>query len=207
VQLTRVFRYTPQIAEFLADLDASFPAIDIPGEWNAYAGRAELADGDLPELQIHPTDLALFRAVFTKAVKAANDLEGGGRRVAVLCASSEMFDTYLRAASGQFRGKFVPITSREPGSELRHAGKRFVFSMPEYVAGLQFDTVFLIHVNASEAPLDAGIGLRRQFISTVYLGSSRAERHLFISASAARGGSSGVLNMAVDRGSLREVGC
>ena len=42
VKLDRVFRYTPQIAEFLSDLDATFPAIDIPGEWDAYAGKAQL---------------------------------------------------------------------------------------------------------------------------------------------------------------------
>jgi hypothetical protein len=34
--------------------------------------------------------------------------------------------------------------------------------MPEYVAGLQFETVFLIHVDAREALPDAGMGARRQ---------------------------------------------
>lgn len=205
VQLTQVFRYTPQIAEFLADLDAAFPAIDIPGEWNAYVGEAEHEDGDVPELKTYTSDLALFKDVFSSAMRAAHDVEGGGRRVAVLCASAEMFDSYLTAASGQFKGKLLAITSREPSSELRHAGKRFIFSMPEYVAGLQFDTVFLIHVNASEAPMDAGIGIRRQFISTVYLGASRAEKVLSVSASTSRGGASDILNMSIGRGSLLEV--
>ena len=205
VKLDRVFRYTPQIAEFLADLDATFPAIDIPGEWDAYSGKAELANGDVPQLIIFAKELDLFSAVFTEAQKIARAIDGGGRRVAVLCASEEQFDIYLKAASGQFPGQHLAIVSREPSSELRHAGKRFVFSMPEYVAGLQFDTVFLIHVDASEAPVNSSDGIRRRFISNIYLGSSRAEKSLRISACLTRGGRSDILDMALARGSLVEV--
>jgi hypothetical protein len=205
VKLDRVFRYTPQIAEFLADLDATFPAIDIPGEWDAYSGKAELANGDVPELTVFAKEVDLFSAVFTEARRIARSIDGGGRRVAVLCASEEQFDTYLQAASGQFAGQHLPIASREPSSELRHAGKRFIFSMPEYVAGLQFDTVFLIHVDASEAPVDSGDGIRRRFISSIYLGSSRAEKSLRISACLTRGGKSDILDMALARRSLVEV--
>lgn len=205
IKLNRVFRYTPQIADFLADLDATFPAIDIPGEWNAYSGEAELDNGATPDLTVFSDELSLFNTVFSEAQKRARSIQGGGRRVAVLCAGEEQFDTYLNAASGQYAGKHLPITSREPTSELRHAGKRFIFSMPEYVAGLQFDTVFLIHVDASEAPLDSSDGMRRRFISCIYLGSSRAEKALHISACQSRGGKSDILDMAIDRKSLREV--
>jgi len=205
VQLDKVFRYTPQIAEFLADLDATFPAIDIPEEWDAYVGQAQLSDGATPELTLFKDDVTLFRNVFDEAHRCARLAEGGGRRVAVLCASEEMFDIYLKAAIGQYKGKILPIISREPSSELRHAGKRFLFSMPEYVAGLQFDTVFLIHVNAKEAPVDAAMGVRRRFISTIYLGSSRAEKRLCLSASVIRGGESDILTMALERKSLRRT--
>lgn len=204
VKLDHVFRYTPEIAEFLTDLDASFPAIDVPGEWDAYSGKAVLASGKAPEHWTYPDELALFRNVFDLAHKAARTNTGGGRRVAVLCASEEMFDRYIDAAKGQYEGKIFPIENREPSSELRHAGKRFIFSMPEYVAGLQFETVFLIHVDAVEAPQDAGLGVRRRFISNVYLGSSRAEMSLRICTCRTRGGMSDILNMAVARGSLIE---
>ena len=94
---------------------------------------------------------------------------------------------------------------RESSSNIRHSGKRFIFGMPEYVAGLQFHTVFLIHIDNSEAPIDAGPGLRRRFVSSVYLGASRAENHLYIASSRARGGYSDILQLAIDRGSLRIV--
>lgn len=202
VQLTKVFRYTPQIAEFLTDLDATFPTIDVPGEWDAYSGEAELGDGPVPDLRVFPNDLALFKAVFADASRSAHEVDGGGRRVAVLSVSEEMFDRYLTAASGQFKGKFVAIEGREPSSEMRHAGKRFIFSMPEYVAGLQFDTVYLIHVDQAEAASDSEISRQLRFISNTYLGSSRAERSLRVLSSTARGGSSDILRMAQDRGSL-----
>lgn len=205
VQLQRVFRYTPQIAEFLADLDASFPAIDIPGEWDAYSGKAQLDNGQVPELTTFKDDRTLFAEVMREAARVASATPGGGRRVAVLCASEEMFDTYVTAAAGQFSGKHIAITSREPSSELRHAGKRFILSMPEYVAGLQFETVFLINVDAVEAPIDAGDGVRRRFISNIYLGSSRAEQKLHLSSCMSRGGASDVLEMALQRNSLLEV--
>lgn len=205
VKLDKVFRYTPQIAEFLADLDATFPAIDIPGEWDAYAGKAELDDGSVPELIVYKDERALFDEVFTFAERTAKVANGGGRRVAVLCVSEEKFDDYLKIAEGRYSGRHLAITSREASSELRHTGKRFIFSMPEYVAGLQFETVFLIHVDAQEAPSDAGDGIRRRFISNIYLGSSRAERTLRIGACMTRGGASDTLGMALDRRSLRLV--
>lgn len=202
VQLTKVFRYTPQIAEFLADLDASFPAIDVPGEWDAYSGDAQLGDGPKPKIAVFPNDVALFQSTFDEASRAAHSVEGGGRRVAVLCINEERFDTYLKAAAGQFKNKFLAIQNRDVGSELRHAGKRFIYSMPEYVAGLQFDTVYLIHVDQADSLSDADLGSMRRFISNTYLGSSRAERTLQLASSTGRGGPSSILRMATERGSL-----
>lgn len=52
IKLSKVFRYTPQIADFLYDLDATFPAIDLAGEWEEYAATAEVAEGERPTLTI-----------------------------------------------------------------------------------------------------------------------------------------------------------
>ena len=117
IKLDKVFRYTPQIAEFLADIDATFPAIDIPGEWEAYSGKAQLAHGDKPALTVYKDEKSLFRAVLDAATSEARNIKGGGRRVAVLCPSEDIFDRYLPIAEGQYRGKLLPITNREPSSE------------------------------------------------------------------------------------------
>lgn len=203
-ELSKVFRYTPEIAQFLEDLDASFPAIDIPGEWNAYTGLTQLENGNVPDLIEFQSDLELFRNVMKHATKVARKIDGGGRRVAVLCCSENSFDKYLSAIKGQYTNSCIPIEDRDPVTNLRHAGKRFVFSMPEYVSGLQFDTVFLINVDSYEAPTDAGPGVRRRFVSIVYLGASRSEKSLHISASIDGGGASDILQLAIDRGNLIE---
>jgi len=205
IQLQKIFRYTPEIAELLRDVDASFPAIDVPGEWNAYVGESQLPKGDTPTLKVHQSPQDLMRHVFENANHVARFIKGGGRRVAVLCLSEEMFDLYAKVAAGQYNGKFITVSGREPSSEFRYAGKRFIFSMPEYVAGLQFDTVFIIHADKNEAPIDSGVGVRRSFFSNLYLGASRAERMLTIHSCLERGGTTDFLQLALDRGAIAEI--
>ena len=77
--------------------------------------------------------------------------------------------------------------------------------MPEYVAGLQFDTIYLINADKNEAPLDAGVGTRRSLFSNIYLGASRAERSLTVHACLERGGATDFLQLAIERGSIVEV--
>ena len=75
--------------------------------------------------------------------------------------------------------------------------------MPEYVAGLQFDSVFLIHMDKAEESTDEyGIGARRRFISKCYLGASRATKKLSVACATDRGGPAEILNGPVDRKSI-----
>lgn len=202
VRLNKIFRYTPEIADLLADIDASYPAINVGDDWDEFSVNTDLENGRKPELVVFKNNDSLLSYVQETAQLCARKNGGGGRRVAVLCLSESLFDSYIN--NNSFQDRCVKIVNREPTSELRHAGKRFVFSMPEYVAGLQFDTVFLIHVDQKESYSDLMIGDRRRFISNVYLGASRAEKTLYICSSQARGGKSEILNLAIERGSLIE---
>jgi len=123
----------------------------------------------------------------------------GPKRVAVLCLNEEMFERYSQA--GQFRDDFFVIRDREDISRIRYLGHRkYIFSMPEFVAGEQFDTVLLIHVN--EGDVEHGVygpAAFRRYVSAVYLGASRAERALQIFSSLQRGGHSRLLQPAIDK--------
>jgi hypothetical protein len=199
VELRQNYRSTPQIAAFLEDLDGSFPAMDLEGEYSAYVGASQQANGDIPVLQTYDTDLQLLDGVFEKASIAGREL--GGRNVAVLCLSEDLFDVYLSAS--RIQGKYVSITSREDLKELQRARGRCVFSMPEYVAGLQFDTVFLLHADQADlAQEHLSQGARRRYVSRVYLGASRAQKHLSVSASQDRGGPSEILSGPLQNRSL-----
>ena len=45
VELTDVFRSTPEIAGFLEHLDGKFPALDLEGEWQTYSGVSKRESG------------------------------------------------------------------------------------------------------------------------------------------------------------------
>jgi hypothetical protein len=202
VNLTQVFRSTPQIASFLRDLDGSFPAIDLEGEFASYLGVSQKEDGDEPSLITFDNNNELIDDVFSKAAQIARSISGGGSQVAILCLNEDLFDIYRKA--GRISGKFVAITSREDLRELRYARSRCVFSMPEYVAGLQFHTVFLIHADRADlADEQVSPGARRRYISRVYLGASRAVQHLVLASSGERQGRSEILNGPIENGSLK----
>lgn len=202
--LTKAFRYTPEIAQVLEWIDQTFPAAGISEElgadWAAISLESTQESGNLPILVKARTTKDIFDYVFPKAKKAITPL-GKGKHVAVLCASEELFKTY--ADSGKYKGDFLPITDREQLSNLRYAGKRFILSMPEFVAGVQFDTVFLIEVNEGEVEQGPySTGALRRFVSLVYTGASRAERVLEIYSSQERGGPSKTLYHAISHRAL-----
>ena len=203
-ELTEGFRYTPEIARVLEWIDQGFPAAGISEElgfdWRPIGLGTMKQSGERPILVHANSTFDIWNCVFPRAHDKARSLQKG-RRVAVLCVSEALFKRYSEA--GEYRDWFLPISDREQLSGLRHTGKRFVFSMPDFVAGVQFDTVYLIEVNdgeVEEGPYSTG-SLRR-FVSTVYLGASRAEQVLEIYSSAERGGPSRVLRHAINHGAL-----
>jgi hypothetical protein len=198
VELTQIFRSTPEIARFLHDFDGSFPALDLAGEWGVYFPNSNEPRGEVPALVVAPTVTKLVDDVFAEATTIAN--RQGGRQVAVLCMNDELFARYLKY--GRLAGKFAPLTSREEIAELKYAGKRCIFSMPDYVAGLQFHTVFLINVDKADLVDEDGIGKRRRFVSRCYLGASRASKSLQIVSNAERGGPADILSGPIQAGSL-----
>ena len=201
VELTEVFRSTPEIAQFMSDLDGAFPSLDLEGEWKPYGAVSHNESGDRPLLMNYATDTALIDAVFGLARNRASELKEGGRQVAVLCMNEHLFDRYREA--GRIKDTFVPITARDQMNELKYAKRRCVFSMPEYVAGLQFDTVYLIHVDEADlADGNRGSGFQRRYISRCYVGASRASKRLLIATSNERGGPSRILGGPIKGGSL-----
>jgi hypothetical protein len=201
VELKTVYRSTPEIAAFLRDLDGSFPAIDLEGEFDTYLGNSEQPHGETPILQIFETDAMLVDSIFIQATAKARTLPEKGSQVAVLCMNERLFELYRNA--GRINDKFIAITSREDFRELRYAKNRCIFSMPEYVAGLQFNTVFVIHCDDVDLTVEhTSQGARRRYVSRMYLGASRAMHNLTIASSSERGGASAVLTAPLKANNL-----
>lgn len=204
VELSQVFRSSPAISRFLADLDGSFPAYQLSDDWKDYpqesnAAKADVAD--IPTLRSFGRNIELLDEVFSAAAQEAAKI--GGRQVAVLCLNDELFEAYLKA--GRIKDMYVPVVSRDDIGELRYVRRKFVFSMPQHISGLQFDSVYLINVDREDMPADATNNERRRFITRCYVAASRAIRRLQISSSEERGGGSEVLSIALTRGSLNRL--
>jgi len=75
-----------------------------------------------------------------------------------------------------------------------------VLSMPEYVAGLQFETVIIMDVNNDLAGDDV-LTLRR-FVSWLYLGMRRAHERLVLHCTANAGSISQQLRVSMENGWL-----
>jgi len=202
-ELKQVYRSTPQITAFLRDLDASFPAMDLEGEYSTYVADSKQEDGETPTLTVYETDIKLVDSVFEQAVRMARNIDGGGSQVAVLCLNEVLFEK-IRVA-GRVRDKFVPITTRDDLKELRYAKNKCVFSMPEFVAGLQFHTVILIHADSADYGEDQSLGRRRRYVSRVYLGASRASRKILLSSSKEQGGPCQLLDVPLANNTLRRA--
>jgi hypothetical protein len=194
------YRSTPEITKLLQDLDASFPAMDLEGEYNTHR-FVEQTSGAVPVLKIYNRDQDLLDAVFAEAGADARRL--GGRKVAVLCLNDTLFERSLKAS--RINGKYVALTTREDLKGVQYARGRCIFSMPEYVAGLQFDSVYLLHVDQADLSDEMlSQGARRRYVHRVYLGASRAQTKLALSASIERGGQSEVLDGPLQAGSLEK---
>ena len=203
IELIDVFRYTPQITKVLALVDESFPGQDLDEDWPSYSGISRLEDGPIPIACTLRSTVATYTITFQRAQQLQRDLGKSGR-VAVLCASNQLFRRYLDFK--ELRTTFLAVTSREEAAGVADSVRRFIFSMPEFVAGHQFDTVLLIDVNRNEVPDGpyAAAALRK-FASQVYLGASRAERVLEIYGSEEQGGLSSIITRAVLEGALTTV--
>lgn len=199
-ELTDVFRYSPQILAFLHRLNQHFPADDLAEEWGLKFGVSKAASGDIPKAVLHTSREEMAKAASVRA-KALLKKAKKGHRVALLCMDPQRFDIYAKA--GIFDEGFVTVSARDEISSITRYAQRVVLSMPEYVAGLQFDTVLLIDANANlVAQLGGGLNGIQRFISMAYLGASRAMACLEIFADTGAGGFAKPVREAIDDGVL-----
>ncbi|MDR2326750.1 MAG: hypothetical protein LBE51_15305 [Acidovorax sp.] len=198
-KLDEVFRYTPQINVLLRSIDDFAPTLNLEEDWPNYEQKSNLPLGPIPDVRVFTDLREQYDAVFLQASLAAKRGKSG-RSVAVLCCDYENFKTYMLA--GQHRDLFMPVESREDVTLIPSRGTKFVLSMPEFVAGLQFEEVFLIDVSATVLTSGESIGVldKRRGLSLVYLGASRAMSKLHISALSDAGGIPQFIQHAIDIG-------
>lgn len=205
IDFVDVYRYTPEIASLVRSVLSEIPALDLAEEWNVVSAESVGKKGPTPEIMVVPDAQATFKTAMQQAKSLQKDARARKGRVAVLCLDDDRFTAYIRAL-GQFSEDAILISSRDEVENLRYAKSKIVFSTPEYVAGLQFDSVILVDVNRDLIPESKYNGHQvRRFLSELYLGITRAEHRLLILASRDAGGMTPFLNKAVADGVLKNA--
>lgn len=200
-ELTDVFRYSPEILSFLKALNGYFPADDLSEEWGLVFGESMMPSGDRP-LAIQFDSQAVMATHSADRARRLSRSVGAGR-VAVLALDQDRFQIYQKA--GMFRSGFVHVTSRDDVGRINRFNSRAILSIPEYVAGLQFEHVILLDANASLlAALGYGVSGLQRFISTVYLGASRARKVLELYCDRTQGGFAAPIRNIIGAGVVEE---
>jgi hypothetical protein len=201
VTLNKVFRYSSQIGALIKSINEKWPGIDFGEETDTIASSTESFEGEIPGSFVLPNADTLYKAVFATAKASARNKRAGSAKVAVLCMDRARFNIYVNA--GQYSDDFITIRSRDDMEGLSSVGKKFVVTMPEYAAGLQFEEVFLVDANENLIPkgMDSALEVRRM-LSNLYLGVSRAQKKLGVYATTDAGGLTRQLNSAVGAGLL-----
>lgn len=197
VQLTDIFRYTPEIGAALRHISHENPIDGIDSDWLSPDASSRLPSGPKPiAIQLGSTQ-ALYDFAFENAVRLGKEM--GYRDVAVLSLSYPIFDQIKH--SGKYRDRLFVIDSREDLMKIQYTGKRVIFSSPEYVSGFQFDAVFVCDANLNDADVGARTTWQnRRFASSLYLAASRAKRTLFFLGDGSFGGLAEIVKSGVSNG-------
>jgi UvrD/REP helicase N-terminal domain len=195
-EFSDVFRYTPEIARFLTFVNQHFPETDLSEEWLPGLARSVLPAGERPEAGEFIDQVSLYDNAVSIAEKLQRQSGRGG--TAIITLSHKAFDVITKA--GRYGNKLYVVDSRESLNRLQYAGSRIVFSMPEYVAGVQFEHIIVSDANERDdigRPTSLG---RSRFGSNLYLGASRARQSVTLLADLKSGGLAPVIKRAIQDG-------
>jgi hypothetical protein len=194
-----IFRYTPQIADLLVFVNLTFPETDLAEEWLPSTAKSVLPSGEIPKAHEADDRQALYDYTILEEAQSAIKRFGRGK-IAVLTLSQRAFEQVKKA--GRYKNKIYVIDSRDSLSRLQYAGSKVVFSMPEYVAGVQFDHVFVTDVNERDDIGRHTALSRSRFGSSLYLAVSRACKVVTLLGDRTAGGLAPVVRGAEVQGLL-----
>lgn len=197
LDLSQVHRFTPQILELVRHIHRAYPTLDMGhgSDWevNPDVLSSTAQNGDKPtvvRVQTRTDELAeLCRRVKQRRQDATQD------RIAVVCI--DLLGLSHAASALESAGLQVrTIQSRDDVDSLRFARKSIVVGAAEYLAGLQFEHVFIVGLtDARVANANFGHALR-QFLSLLYLAVTRASQTVTIIVTDEAGGLPEVLEQA-----------
>lgn len=206
VDLGTVHRFSPEILGLVKHLDWEFPNLDLGADYNSEISTVvSTADsGPVPRLVRCGSQQAELIDLY-ESLRAVRTSGGGGGQIAVAIVDQTKFRIYENLMAPLLKNagvKVSVISSREDVEIVQYTRHGIVLGPAEYLAGLQFDSVFIAGLPESGTGI-ANPGYRRmRFLSLLYLAITRARREVHIFANDDYGGIPEILQRAVERGHL-----
>jgi hypothetical protein len=199
VVLTVVHRFTPEILALVQHIHRSFPALNLGSDWELDVGSLETTErtGEKPLLFVHGNDRSEIEAVLRRNAALQSDRDVNARTAIVLLDPFKI--TEYESVANELRVPVRVIASRDDVANLRYSKKALVLSAAEYIGGLQFDNVIVSGIEGPQGVANLGYQLRR-LLSLLYLGVSRAKRHVELHVNDAKGGVPEILARALEAG-------
>jgi hypothetical protein len=195
VDLSTIYRFTPEILALVTHLHREFPPLDLGADWALDLSRVNSAvpSGPVPTV-VHTGTAEAEVAEVLKRAESRRGEGGTGSRVAIAIVHEDHFKPYRQIA--ERRGGMSVIASREDVVRLQYARKRMIVGPAEYLAGLQFDSVIVAGLPDTDFR-GSNVGHRKRvFLSLLYLAVSRASRSVDIVVNDQDGGVPEILQNA-----------
>jgi hypothetical protein len=182
VELPTVHRSSPEILELLKHVHLDFPNLGLDEDWGMNVGEIESSarSGPVPIVMRAGSAAAELTELYTALVDSYRTAQGG--QIAVAVINEKRFDdvrSFVQSMPSQ-RYKVSVIEGRDDSDSDRLRRRGIVVGLAEHLAGLQFETVFVVGVPELEDGLANASYRRRRWLSLLYLAMSRASRELRI---------------------------
>lgn len=207
VELSSIYRFTPEILEFIRHIHRSYPALDFGEDWHfdpesLQSERA--ASGEKPRLYMYKNSAEEIQAVLDRGAYLSRTTSRDSR-VAIVVLETKKLANYVRVAETRVQPSFTVIRGRNDVESLRYARRSVVLSAAEYTAGLQFSHVIVSGLpSVAERAPNAGYELRR-FLSLMYLAVSRASEVVELHTNEGCGDLPEIVDSALKNGFLDSV--
>ncbi|MDJ0410401.1 UvrD-helicase domain-containing protein [Rhodococcoides fascians] len=179
VDLLTIHRFTPQILGLIQHLHREFPNLELGEAWDYdfSAVSSSTSDGPKPHVVLTGTRAAEQIEIYNRA-KALSQTS----QLAIAVIDNDLLDGYVRLVDGlqALRLKVNIISSRDDIDTLQYRRRGVIIAPAEYLAGLQFEHIYI--VGMPEFPMNRPNQgyLRRRILSLIYLAVTRATTRVTI---------------------------
>ena len=209
-KLHTVFRNSTQIMELCASITASgamlFDSYIQPYDRLSSGMTADDEDDcDMPELYMFPSDDTMFTELDRMVNERIEKFRLRASDVAVVVFDYALFDEKKESKIG--KNKVLRIDGRVQVDQDKNKDS-VIWSLPEYISGLEFDSVYLVGIDLGRVPTDSCLKISQNFqrysaYNKLYVTCSRARKHIAILGNQARG-ISPCLEYAIEKGTIKD---